>query len=116
MQKLEDFQQKFCAALEDDLDMPGALAVTWEAAKSNIPNYDKMDLLTQFDSVLGLHLEQKSTTEGEPIPAQVEKLIEQREEMRRMRNYAEADKIREEIEKLGYHLEDKGGRSRAIKK
>lgn len=117
MAKVEEYQNKFRAALENDLDMPGALAVTWEAAKSNIPNYDKTDLLTQFDSVLGFGLEQKNKNieYREEVPAQVEQLIEQREEMRRARNYAEADKIREEIEKLGYHLEDKGGRSRAIK-
>jgi cysteinyl-tRNA synthetase len=115
MAKVEEYQAKFRAALSNDLNMPGALAVVWEVAKSNIPNYDKLDLLTQFDGVLGLHLEKKSTVEGELIPVQVEKLIEQREEMRRMRNFAEADKIRLDIEKLGYHLEDKGGRSRAIK-
>ena len=51
----------------------------------------------------------------EMIPEQVEKLIEQREAVRKMRNYAEADKIRLDIEKLGYRLEDKGGRTRAIK-
>jgi len=51
----------------------------------------------------------------EQIPEQVEKLIEQREAVRKMRNYAEADKIRADIEKLGYRVEDKGGRTRAIK-
>ncbi len=115
--KIEEYSQSFRAALENDMNMPEALAVVWEVAKSNIPNYDKVDLLSQFDQVLGLQLEQKNKNieDKEEIPKQVEQLIEQRETVRKMRNYGEADKIRLDIEKLGYRLEDKGGRTRAIK-
>ena len=96
--------------------MPEALATLWEVIKSNIPNYDKIDLLRQFDRVLGLDIGKEQVMKvDEMIPEQVEKLIEQREAVRKMRNYAEADKIRLDIEKLGYRLEDKGGRTRAIK-
>jgi len=98
------------------LNMPEALAVVWEVAKSNISNYDKVDQLTQFDRVLGLNLGKEVNMQDEPkVNEQVEKLIEQREAVRKMRNYAEADKIRMDIEKLGYRVEDKGGRTRAIK-
>ncbi|MFH2085176.1 MAG: cysteine--tRNA ligase [bacterium] len=113
-QKIETYSQKFVAAIENDLNMPEALAVVWEAAKSNIPNYDKMDLLNQFDRVLGLDLN-KTPDARLQIPVKVEQLIEQREAVRKMRNYAEADKIRLDVEKLGYRLEDRGGRTRAIK-
>ncbi len=116
MGKIEQYQSEFRQALENDLNMPEALAVVWEAAKSNISNYDKVDLLTEFDGVLGLNLgirNQKLKTRE--IPEQVEKLIEQREQVRKMRNYIEADKIRLDIEKLGYRVEDKGGRTRAVK-
>lgn len=115
MEKIENYQTKFKAALENDLNMSESLAVLWEVAKSNIPNYDKADLMAQFDRVLGLELGRAITKGGEVLPGQIEKLIEQREEMRKMKSYAEADKIRLDIEKLGYHLEDKGGKTRAIK-
>lgn len=114
LEKVQTLQTKFRERLEDDLDLPGALAIGWEAAKSNIPGRDKADLLAGFDRVLGVGLD-KMIDEGEQIPGEVDKLIEQREAMRRMRNYVEADKIRADIEKLGYRLEDKGGRSRAVK-
>lgn len=115
-EKIEKYLSEFSAAIENDLNMPEALATTWEVAKSNIPNYDKLDLLNGFDAVLGLNLAYaEQLTEDSEIPKQVQELIEQREDYRKMRNYAEADKIRLDIEKLGYHLEDKGGRSRAIK-
>ena len=116
MEKIESYQHNFRQALENDLNMSEAMAVAWEVAKSNIPNYDKLELLNQFDRVLGLDLAYgiQHTADSE-IPEQVEKLIEQREAVRKMRNYAEADKIRADIEKLGYRVEDKGGRTRAIK-
>ncbi len=116
LQKVEAYGHDFRAALENDLNLPEALAVVWAVAKSNIPNYDKVDLLTQFDAVLGLNLGiSKQKSEISQIPEQVEKLIEQREAVRKQRNYAEADKIRQDIEKLGYRVEDKGGRTRAVK-
>jgi cysteinyl-tRNA synthetase len=116
MNKIDNWQVKFKTALENDLNIPEALVVVWEVAKSNIPNYDKVDLLTQFDRVLGLNLNKEVTMrDEETIPEQVAKLIEQREVVRKMRNFAEADKIRLDIEKLGYRVEDKGGRTRAIK-
>jgi cysteinyl-tRNA synthetase len=116
MSKIEGYQTEFRQAIESDLNMPEAIAVVWEVAKSNIPNYDKVDLLTQFDRVLGLDLKKEVVMQDEiKVPEQVEKLIEQREVVRKMRNYAEADKIRMDIEKLGYRVEDKGGRTRAIK-
>jgi cysteinyl-tRNA synthetase len=114
--KIEVYQQEFAQALENDLNMPEALSIVWEVAKSNISNYDKVDLLSQFDRVLGFNLDKEVTMNtGDAVPEQVEKLIEQREAVRKMRNYAEADKIRQDIEKLGYRVEDKGGRTRAIK-
>lgn len=114
LEKVEFYQTKFREALEDDLNLPEVLAVVWEMVKSNIPNFDKVELLIDFDKVLGLDLG-KMLDDRLQIPVQVEKLIEQREAVRKMRNYAEADKIRSDIEKLGYRLEDKGGRTRAIK-
>ncbi len=116
LEKIEEYQQKFRGRIEDDLDMPGALAVVWEVAKSNIPNYDKAEMMVEWDGVLGLNLTQNLEIKAQnDIPEEVSRLIEQREAMRKMRNYGEADKIRLDIEKLGYRLEDKGGRTRAIK-
>ena len=117
MGKIEQYQNQFKSAIENDLNLPEALSTVWEVAKSNIPSGDKVDLLTQFDRVMGLDLivDHRSLIIDEQVPEQVEKLIEQREVVRKMRNYAEADKIRADIEKLGYRVEDKGGRTRAIK-
>lgn len=52
--QLEQYQSEFRAAIENDLAMPKALATVWGMVKSNIPNYDKADLLLEWDQVLGL--------------------------------------------------------------
>ena len=40
------------------------------------------------------------------IPAQVKKLVDQRTQAKQERNFAEADRLRDEVEKLGFRLED----------
>lgn len=114
--KLERYQLEFRSALENDLNMPEALGVAWEVAKSNIPNTDKYELLAEFDQVLGLKLSTVRESAGEvSISPAVKDLIAQREKMRKARDYVQADQLRQEIEKLGYKLEDRGGVSQAIK-
>ena len=65
LEKVELYQTQFREALENDLNMPAALSVVWEMVKSNISNYDKVDLLNQFDRVLGLRLGDRSEERGE---------------------------------------------------
>lgn len=113
--KIEKYQSTFTAALENDLDMPRAIATLWEMVKSNIPNYDKIDLMRQWDQVLGLNLGFANYELNVETPVQIKQLIAQRDEARAKKDYAQADKIRVDIEKQGYKLEDKGGKTRATK-
>ena len=54
MESIEKYQAEFRAAIENDLAMPKALATVWGMVKSNIPNYDKAELLREWDKVLGI--------------------------------------------------------------
>ena len=54
MESIEKYQAEFRSAIENDLAMPKALATVWGMVKSNIPNYDKADLLLEWDKVLGI--------------------------------------------------------------
>lgn len=94
-------REKFREAIGDDLNMPQALAVVWEVVKSDLPDGDKYELLLKFDEVLGLDLKN-----SRQVPEKIKKLLEQREGLRGERRFGEADKIREEIEKLGHRVED----------
>lgn len=54
MAQIEKYQVEFRSAIENDLAMPKALATVWGMVKSNIPNYDKAELLREWDKVLGI--------------------------------------------------------------
>ena len=74
--------------------------------KSNIPAVDKYDLAISFDEVLGLGLLNLSVTET-IIPDNIKVLLKKRENLRKEGKYEEADKLRAEIEELGYSVSDK---------
>ncbi len=112
LEKIDQFHREFAASLENDLQTPAAVAVMWKVAKSNIPSFDKLDLLFDFDQVLGLRLDQISE---DLIPEEVKKLARERELLRRQGNFKKADQLREEIKKKGYQVEDEKGKSRIRK-
>ncbi|MDP3762702.1 MAG: cysteine--tRNA ligase [bacterium] len=91
----EKFQDKFLSRINDDLDTPGALALLHQT-----PGHSP---LLFSDLVFGLGLARPRTLK---IPAEAKKLIARREEARMKKNWSEADKIREEIRKLGFSIED----------
>jgi cysteinyl-tRNA synthetase len=102
--KVEEYRNKFLEALNDDLNVPRALAVLWEMVKSNIPNSDKYDLAISIDEVLGLQLNKES--KQKEISEEIKKLIEKRNILRKEGKFEEADKIRGEIEQKGFSVED----------
>ncbi|OGG24647.1 cysteine--tRNA ligase [Candidatus Gottesmanbacteria bacterium RIFCSPLOWO2_01_FULL_43_11b] len=104
LEKVDAYQKKFDEALANDLNMPQALAVVWEVAKSNIPSQDKHDLLLDFDEVLGLDLSRK--TQVKKIPDEIMKLVQKREDLRKENKFNEADDMRKIIEGKGYRVED----------
>lgn len=91
---------EFESAINDDLNLPSALAVVWE----NIGTLTK-NSFDKIDSVLGLQLSEYKEEDVE-IPAETQELVDKRESLRKSGNYEEADKVRSEIENKGFILED----------
>lgn len=104
--KIDNFKMEFRNAISDDLNTPVALSVVWEVTKSNIPSSDKYDLILGFDEVLGLDLAKTPDLKTEIIPDNIKKLIDKRNELRSEKKFDEADKIRDEIIKLGFKVQD----------
>jgi cysteinyl-tRNA synthetase len=102
--KLREFQSEFRSFLEDDLNFSAALAVVWNALKSNIPSEDKYDLAVSFDEVLGLSLTRERLRKN--IPEELLNLAKKREELRKAGKYQEADEVRMQIEKSGFKVKD----------
>ena len=99
------FCKEFLARLNDDLNMPRALALLWKEAKS----YE--DLLCA-DEVLGLGLKNLKKS---AVPPRVKALLVKREALRREKKWGQADRIREEIMKLGFKVQDMPEGSQVIK-
>jgi cysteinyl-tRNA synthetase len=106
--KLAPLQERFHEAVRDDLNAPRALAVAWEAARSgDLAPAERWALLREFDAFLGLdlaHAEPRSRiSESDP---RIDALVQQREEARAVKNFGEADRIREELAAEGIVIED----------
>lgn len=110
----EEYSKKFKSALENDLNMPEAIAVFWQMLRDDkIKSEDKKATALDFDRVLGLNL---TKTEEIEVSEEVKKLVLEREKARSEKDYARADELREQIEKLGYIVEDSEGKSKISKK
>jgi cysteinyl-tRNA synthetase len=104
---IDTYSFGFRDAINNDLNTSQAIAVLWEALKSNIPSSDKYDLAMDFDEVLGLKLDQvKQVDQVAQVEQDVEKLLKSREELRKEGEYEKADEVRREIEDKGYVVED----------
>ncbi len=101
--KLDGYRTRFDKAMNDDLGTPQALAVIWEMIRSNIPDYDKLDELLEWDQILGLQLGEIQEVE---VPAEIKDLAGQREALRKAGKYVEADGVRLKVEAKGWTIED----------
>ncbi len=109
----EDYDTRFLAAINDDLNVPKALALVWDLLKdTSVSDADTKATILSWDDVFGLRL----NTTAEAIPENVTYLISRREEARAAKEWAKADEFREEIERLGYMVKDTDQGPRAIKK
>ena len=111
---LDRYRKRFCEVMDDDLNTADAVAVIFELVReinaavspaSNPTRALAKACATVFDElseVLGLPLAKPE----EDIGAEVEKLIEARQAARKAKNYAESDRIRDELKAMGIVLED----------
>ena len=103
-------RQRFRDALADDLNAPRATAVVWEVARSDtLGDVDRRDLLRAFDTVLGLRLAQgpadTTTDEWEQDP-QIDRMLAERQAARESKDWATADRIREEVAAMKIEIVD----------
>jgi cysteinyl-tRNA synthetase len=102
---------RFVAQVNEDLNMPRALAVTWELVRSDLPDPTKKATLLAFDKVLGLRLGEWQPTVT-TVPDEVQALAAQRQQARKEKRWQDADALREQIREAGYEIEDTAEGSR----
>jgi cysteinyl-tRNA synthetase len=101
----EHLLDQFCLAINDDLNMPRAVALAWEVLRSDRPAPVKKATLLQFDRVFGLRLDAWQPKEEE-IPVEYQALLAERQKARAEKRWKDADAIRDQIVAAGYEVID----------
>jgi cysteinyl-tRNA synthetase len=107
---LDAYRKKFFDAINDDLNIPLALAIFYDLLKEP-KSKDIFALALDFDRIFGLRFDtitetENSETENADIPREVSDLIEQRKQAKKNKDFALADSLRAEITALGYSILD----------
>jgi len=98
------YEERFWAAVHDDLDTPRALAVLAELeGDETLPPAARFTSVQAFDRFLGLDL---AAQVGQRLPAGAEELIAEREQARAARDFAAADRLRDRLATLGVEVTD----------
>jgi cysteinyl-tRNA synthetase len=126
--RLLQAQEAFGSHIAADLNTSGALSVMFDlvrelntaidAAELGAPDAAAIrDTFAQFDRVLGVLALRTAEDEQSPVPVEeIDRLIAARRDARLARNFAEADRIRKDLEGRGIILEDTGSTTRWKKK
>ena len=122
--QVEEAKTAFVAAMKDDLNTAAALGAifelvralnsaidTGEAGTEDVPAI--REAFDQFDRVLGVLSLRRAEDEKPPVPVEeIERLIEERHAARRRRDFAAADRIRNDLAARGVLLEDSASGTR----
>jgi|SRR5579872_1228264 len=105
------YLKKFTDALNEDLNTPEALSVLFEVFRSDLRPAIKLATVLKMDEALGLDLErtfisQPKKLEEQQIPSDLKKLLEQRSQAKKQKDFTTADQIRTEIEARGFEITD----------
>lgn len=107
--------ETFCSYINDDLNLPRAVALAWDLLKSDLPAPVKKATLLEFDKVFGLKLAEWEPKEEE-IPAEFVEMLEARRQARAEKRWKDADAIRDQITAAGYEILDTPQGSKLKKK
>ena len=113
--------EKFAAALDNDINTSLAVTVLYDVLKAKVSDSTKLALIGKFDAVLCLDLlakaEQARKAKPTAVPSQeqailgegdpeIDALVLKRQQARKEKNWAEADRIRDELAAMGITLMD----------
>ena len=104
--KVDEYVKKFEEAMEDDFNTADAISAIFELVKYVNTNASaansKQYLNDLYADIMGIIIEK----EEELLDADIEKLIQDRQDARKAKDFAKADAIRNELLEKGIILED----------
>ncbi len=98
----EKYMKEFEKEVDNEINIPQGLAVLWRFIRDE-KAVGKYRTIKRMEEIFGFDLFKK---EGVKIPEKIKELSEKREKARKEKKWKEADKIRDEIRKKGYSIED----------
>jgi cysteinyl-tRNA synthetase len=98
----EKYLKEFEEAMDDDLNTPKALQALWKLVRDDKAK-GKFKTIKKMDSVFGFKLLEKEKIK---VPSEIKKLIEERENARKKKDWNEADRLRDEIKAKGFEVLD----------
>ncbi len=101
---VEEYEEKFHKAINDDLNMPLAMGTVWEVVRNEKKSPKLAELLLKFDTVLGVEIDKQE--EQEEIPQEILDLVEQRTQARKNKDWVKSDELRDLIQSKGYEIKD----------
>ena len=102
---VNEYEERFHRAINDDLNMPLSMGVVWEVIRYNKKSPKLANLLLKFDEVMGLKIDDENAKQ-EDIPEEILKLMEERKIARDNKNWKESDRLRDLIKSKGYEIKD----------
>ena len=105
---LSDYQNDFMEAINDDLNMPQALAVLWGVVRDEkLGAAGKLNLIYDFDRVLGLDLDKEIEENPADVPREIMEMVNQRIAAKKAKDFKLADELRDKVKSLGWEIADK---------
>lgn len=95
--KAKELDDKFREALDNDLNTSLGLTAVYDVLKADTNDATKKHVIAEFDKVLGLNLAAENQNGEEDLDAEIEALIQKRQEARKNKDWATADQIRDEL-------------------
>ena len=102
---VNQYEERFHKAINDDLNMPLAMGVVWEVIRNEKKSPKFAELLLKFDTVMGLKIDEEDSKQND-IPEEVMSLIEERRIARENKDWAASDRLRDLINNKGYNIKD----------
>ena len=103
---INEYEEKFHKAINDDLNMPAAMSAVWEVVRNDKKSPKLAELLIKFDTVLGLKINEETKKQIEEIPQEILDLVEQRKKARENKDWTKSDELRDLIQSKGYEIKD----------
>lgn len=82
------------------------MGIVWDAIKYEKKSPDIAKLLKRFDTILAIDIDRKTIQEENDVPKEIIELAEKRNQARINKDWAESDKLRDEILSKGYMIKD----------